>query len=106
MTSLAAHRSQHAQYTVHVRHTVPVAGETVTELACWVATKFLFYGLMQCSPYEIKDKLLKALDEDNNVSPARFVPSFRVSPSRGMCSVAAGRAPESQPQRCLAKTQE
>ncbi|KAL1469267.1 hypothetical protein MTO96_004976 [Rhipicephalus appendiculatus] len=67
VTSRAAHRSQHAQYTVHVRHTVPVAGETVTELACWVAAKFLLYGLMQCSPFEIKDKLLKALDEDNNV---------------------------------------
>lgn len=59
-------------------------------MACWVAAKFLFYGLMQCSPYEIKDKLLKALDEDNNVSLARFIP-FVSSCNRGVCSV-AGRA--------------
>ncbi|CAN7939971.1 unnamed protein product [Ixodes pacificus] len=40
---------------------------------------------MQCSPYEIKDKLLKALDEDNNVSLTRFIASLE---SRSVSSAA------------------
>ncbi|XP_064476381.1 uncharacterized protein LOC135390574 isoform X2 [Ornithodoros turicata] len=50
----------------YVRHSVLVA---VRRSQSWLSrsSRSFLYGLMQCSPYEIKDKLLKALDEDNNV---------------------------------------
>lgn len=74
---------------------------TVTEFGLLGRGGVLFYGLMQCSPYEIKDKLLKALDGDNNVSLTRFT-TFIESLRTALCAAVLAAFPET-PVCCLAQ---